>query len=186
MHYTVSEWVHSVITYEDVWGKRVVEAGSYNVNGSVRSFIQNMHPLVYIGTDIREGPDVDMVMDAGDLPAMLGNGFADLVISTEMMEHVRNWRSAMNGLIAVLREGGVLVVTTRSPGFGVHDFPEDHWRYTTNQMKDIMEGAGLVVEDLATDPIPGVFCRSRKPVGWAWPADTAARWEAITPSSPIR
>ena len=181
MHYTVSEWVHRIITYDDVWGKKVVEAGAFNVNGSVRPFITNMHPLVYIGTDIRPGPDVDVVADVSDLPALLGNGFADLVVSTEMMEHVRSWRAAMNGMISLLAPGGVLIVTTRSPGFPLHDYPEDHWRYTTGDMGNIVAATGLFIEEIETDPIPGVFCRARKPIGWEWPSDHATQWDAISP-----
>ena len=185
MHYTVMEWIHKTIGPPDVRGKRVVEAGSMNVNGSVRPWITGMSPSVYIGTDLRPGPDVDLVADVCTLAVLLGEGYADLVVSTEMMEHVRNWKASMEGMIRLLAPGGVLVITTRGPGFPLHDHPEDHWRYTREQMGQIVVAAGLVIEDLQTDPIPGVFCRARKPITWTWPETTDRYWQEISPT-PMR
>lgn len=183
MHDSVMHWVRGVITAGDVTGKNVVEAGAYDVNGSVRPFIMSMPPAVYIGTDMRPGPGVDRVVDAADLASTLGHGFADLVVTTEMLEHVRDWRTAMDGLVSVLAENGVLVITTRGPGFPLHDYPEDHWRYTTEDMRMILAATGLEIEDLRPDPqVPGVFCRARKPRGWSWPDHQAFYWDHIHPA----
>lgn len=181
MHESVMNWARSVITADDVTGKRVIEVGSYDVNGSVRPFITAMSPAAYTGTDMRPGPGVDMVMDAAELAATLGHGSADLVVSTEMLEHARDWRAAVDGMVSVLAENGVLAITARGPGFPLHDYPEDHWRFTTEDMRQIITAAGLQVEGLQSDPqVPGVFCRARKPSGWTWP-DQAVGWDHIHP-----
>jgi hypothetical protein len=49
----------------DIEGKRVLELGSYIVNGSLRDIILKFGPKEYIGVDIVPGPGVDVVCGAG-------------------------------------------------------------------------------------------------------------------------
>jgi hypothetical protein len=95
----------------------------------------------------------------------------------------------MRGLIGAVAKGGILVLTTRSQGFPLHGYPDDHWRYSVEAMGAIVKAAGLDVERLEPDPdsaAPGVFCRARKPAGWRWPHSTGlqAAWDAagVTPA----
>jgi hypothetical protein len=174
----------SALTAADVAGKRVLEAGSLNVNGSVRPHVESLGPASYTGTDMRAGPGVDYVVDAGNLPEF---AVADVLISTEMLEHAKDWRDAMRGMIGATAPGGVLVLTTRSEGFPLHGYPEDHWRYSVAAMGEILKAAGLTVERLEPDPdpaSPGVFARARKPAGWSWP-DVREAWDsaAVTPAA---
>jgi SAM-dependent methyltransferase len=153
----------------DVAGRRVVEVGSYNYNGSPRAVIEAMGPASYLGTDAQAGPGVDLVCPAEKLPAELGDDSADIVVSLEMLEHALDWRGAMAGMARVLAPGGLLLLTTRSPGFPNHPHPEDHWRFTTDHMDGIAEACGLEVFRLEPDPDPwqpGVFLLARKPSGW--------------------
>jgi SAM-dependent methyltransferase len=175
----------SALTEADVTGKYVLEAGALNVNGSVRPHVEALGPAKYIATDMRPGPGVDEVCSAEQLPVYWSN--ADLVISTEMLEHAADWQAAMRGMIYVLRPGGVLVLTTRSAGFPVHGYPEDHWRYSVEAMGQILKAAGLDVERLEPDPdpaSPGVFAKARKPEGWSWPEETARAWGDVQVTRP--
>ena len=187
MHPSAMAFACPALTGADVRGKFVLEAGSLNVNGSVRPHVESLGPASYRGTDMRAGPGVDVVCDAADLPARFGPGSADVVVSTEMLEHAKDWQAAVRGMIGVLAEGGVLVLTTRSEGFPLHGYPEDHWRYSVSAMGVILASAGLDVERLEPDPdpqSPGVFARARKPAGWSWP-DVQAAWDAagVTPAA---
>lgn len=165
----------SAIGEAEARGKVVFEAGAFDVNGSVRPHVESLGPASYTGTDMQSGPRVDVVLDAADLPSL---GQADLVLSFEMLEHCADWRAAMRGLIGTVAEGGFLVLTTRSPGFGYHPFPEDHWRFPVPVMGAIIAAAGLEVLRLEADPMPGVFVKARKPEGWEWPDKVAAMWAA--------
>ena len=184
MHPSAMAFAVSATDPEDVAFKRVLEVGSMNVNGSVRSHVEARGPAVYVGTDMRDGPGVDLVIAAGDLPAYLawpgGDSGFDIVISTEMLEHAADWQAAVRGMIGALAPGGVLVLTTRSEGFPYHPHPEDHWRFSVEAMGQVVKSAGLDVERLEADPdpaSPGVFVKARKPQGWAWP-DVQAAWDA--------
>jgi glycosyltransferase involved in cell wall biosynthesis len=150
----------------EVTGRRVLEVGSLNVNGSVRPMVEARGPADYLGVDVVAGPGVDMVADAAHLADTFGLDAFDVVISTECLEHVGDWQAAIANMVAVLAPGGVLVWTTRSPGFGWHH-PPDRWRYTQAAMADILRRLGLDPMVVMDDPeMPGVFVKAAKPAGW--------------------
>lgn len=180
-------WTTRAILPEDVTGKDVLEVGSYDVNGSVRPFVEGFGPKSYTGVDVLAGPGVDRVVDAERLTDVLGVHCADLVISTEMLEHCDNWQKVIQQMVAALHPGGVLIITTRSIGFPYHH-PPDRWRYDWQSMLDIFElHAGLTVEALSRDPEqPGVFLRARKPAGWTgWPQSSLDDVEGVTWVLPV-
>jgi len=122
-----------------------------------------------VGSDPQDGPGVGLVCRAERLPAVLGYDSADIVISTEMLEHAENWRGAVTGMVNILAPGGLLLLTTRSPGFPYHPHPGDFWRFTEDDMDGVAEACGLDVVRLEPDPdwnCPGVFLLARKPDGW--------------------
>jgi SAM-dependent methyltransferase len=173
------------LTAADVAGKRVVETGAYDYNGSVRSVYEAMGPASYTGTDVQPGPGVDVVCPAEKLPAELGENSADIVISTEMLEHAEDWRGAVAGMARILAPGGQLLLTTRGPGFPYHPHPEDHWRFTVDAMDGIAEACGLEVLRLEPDVFdqPGVFLLARKPQDWD-ATGMAEGLEVINPGPP--
>lgn len=152
----------------EVAGRDVLEVGSLDVNGSVRPMVEARGSRSYVGVDVVQGPGVDRVVDAADLEATFGRDAFDVVVSTECLEHVEDWRIAIANMVAVLRPGGVLVWTTRSPGFAYHH-PPDRWRYTQTAMAEILETLDLEAALVADDPeYPGVFCKARKPGHGRW------------------
>jgi SAM-dependent methyltransferase len=179
MHPSAYAFATSALTGADVTGKHVVEAGAFDVNGSARGHAEALQPASYTGTDMRPGPGVDLVCPAEDLPDIFGEDSADVVIATEMLEHAADWQGAVRGMITLLAPGGLLVLTARGPGFPLHGYPEDHWRFTVEAMDAIVKGAGLDVLQLEADlpSDPGVLVKARKPEGWTWPGDTQAAWD---------
>ena len=168
MHPSVYAFAAGALTGEQVAGKRLVEVGACKYNGSVREAYEGMRPASYLGTDAQPGPGVDLVCAGGQLPGVLGSDCADIVISTEMLEHAEDWRPAVMGMARILAPGGFLVLTTRSPGFPYHPHPGDFWRFTIDVMDGIAEACGLEVLRLEPDgaQTPGVFLLARKPQGW--------------------
>ena len=154
-----------LLSPDEVCGKRILEVGAYDVNGSVRSVVELMEPASYLGVDIVFGPRVDRIMDCRDLIETLGECSFDVVITTEMLEHVDDWRTCITNLAGVTTVGGLLVITTRSPGFPYHEYPADYWRYTPDVLSSILETAGLDVLLCFPDPdagSPGVIAKARK------------------------
>lgn len=154
-----------VLAPGEVSGRDVIEVGSMNVNGSLRADVEAMGPRSYVGVDLGEGPGVDVVCPAQDLVARFGRESFDLVICTEMLEHVREWRLAVSNLKNLLRPGGVLLVTTRSRGFPYHEFPFDFWRYEAEDVRRIF--SDLELEAVEPDTfMPGIFFKARRPAAF--------------------
>ena len=168
MHASAYAFAANALTAGDVAGKRVVETGAFNYNGSVRPVIEALGPASYTATDLQPGPGIDVQCPAEDLPAALGPASADVIVSTEMLEHARDWRAAMCGMTVALAPGGKLLLTTRGPGFPYHPHPDDFWRFTTDQMDTILAALGLHVIRLEPDLPPdcGVLVLAVKPEAW--------------------
>jgi SAM-dependent methyltransferase len=150
---------------EDVQGKSVLEVGSYDVNGSPRRVVEPLLPSTYLGIDASAGPGVDRILRAEEVTTHLGENSFDVVISTELLEHVVDWRSVVRELKRAVKAAGVLVVTTRGPGFAYHPFPIDTWRYTCEDFQRIF--CDMTLEALRPDPqAPGVLLKARKPLGF--------------------
>ncbi len=165
MNQSVLNFVAQCIGKEDVQGKRILEVGALDFNGSVRKVISPLQPAQYIGVDIQAGPGVDEICAAQDLIAKFGEGAFDILASTEMMEHVKPWRVILHNLKTVVRPNGLLLVTTRSKGFFYHGYPHDYWRYEIEDMQKLF--SDCVIEKLEKDPrSPGVMIKARKPVNF--------------------
>ncbi len=151
----------------------MLEVGSYNVNGSVRPIVEGYGPALYQGVDQLPGPGVDVVLPCEQLPDLFaGEDAFDVVISTEMLEHAQDWRACLLAMAEVVTSAGLLVLTTRSPGFPYHPFPDDFWRFTTATMAEIVAALGFEALSIVDDPDPehpGVFVKARKPNVWLQP-----------------
>lgn len=154
-------FVERALTSDDVTGKRIIEVGSHNVNGSARQSIEVLRPASYIGVDVNAGPGVDFVCDAAQLLDNFEPASFDVVLSTEMVEHVRDWRVAFTNMKRLCAPGGVVTITTRSPGFGYHAYPHDFWRYEKSDMRLIF--SDCAIEILESDENEyGVFVMARR------------------------
>jgi SAM-dependent methyltransferase len=162
---TCIDFVTRALTRDEVAGKRVIEVGSRNVNGSARRFIESLRPAEYVGVDIEAAPEVDVICDIEKLCEKFDAETFDLVVTTEVLEHVRDWRLAVFNLKRMCRPGGVVIVTTRSYGFAYHGYPFDYWRYELSDMRRLFEDCA--VETLETDTRDaGVFMKARKPLSF--------------------
>ena len=160
------EFGRRMLRQKDIHGKRVLEVGSLDVNGTMRPLIETHGPSEYVGVDIEMGPNVDVVCQAEDLVDRFGEGAFEVVTSTEMLEHVREWREVVRNLKGVVSPGGVLLITTRSFGVPYHGYPYDFWRYELDDMREIF--SDMVIEGLEPDPLlAGVMMRARKSTEFA-------------------
>lgn len=158
----VIEFARSVLTESEVEGKRVIEVGALDVNGSVRPIIESYRPAVYVGIDIQMGPGVDVICDASGILAHFGAESFDILISTEVLEHVRDWREAVHNFKHAVKPAGILLVTTRSFGVDFHRHPFDFWRYERPDFGMIF--SDFIIEELQADPQdPGIFLKAKKP-----------------------
>lgn len=107
---------------------RVLEVGSYDVNGSPRSVFQS-DSTEYIGVDMRAGNGVDVVHDAEKLLELWPVESFDTIICCECLEHTIHPWLIVDSMRSLLKPGGYLYVSTPTYGFPLHRFPVDCYRF---------------------------------------------------------
>ena len=142
----LEERVHNEVQYffidnVDKLEGKVLEVGSYNVNGSLKKLIPHR-----VGTDMRAGPEVDIVCNAEDLRKHFDAESFDAVISTETLEHIKDWRAAVTAMWEVLKTQGWLIITMASVNKGRHAYPDDYWRMLPEHVLRIFPDAENVGE----------------------------------------
>lgn len=126
MHDAVMKWVRQ--TRPETVGA-VLEFGSLNINGTVRDLFEDADS--YVGVDLQEGPDVDVI---GDAATWQPDEPVDVVVCTEVFEHASNWPQIVSNAFEALAGGGVLIATMAGPGRAPHSArresgpdPDEHY-----------------------------------------------------------
>ncbi len=155
MHREPMQFVRSVKAQapEFFTGKRVLEVGSLDINGSVRPLFTDCQ---YTGIDLDEGRGVDVVAHVTDYHR-LDDGEFDVIISTETLEHDRAWDKSLAAMYRLLKPNGLMVVTAAAPNRPEHGttrlegiaspFTLDHYR-------------NISVEDIASTLPANLFSKS--------------------------
>jgi len=92
---------------------KIVEIGSFNVNGSPREFLQTKE-TEYIGIDLCEGNGVDLVSFGHELN--LQTESIDFVLSCECFEHDPHWLDTFKNMYRMAKPGGIIAFTCASTG----------------------------------------------------------------------
>lgn len=116
MHPEISSFVNVVkIAHPEYFkGKKVLEVGSLDINGTIRGHFEKAS---YIGLDLGPGKGVDIVSPIHQYEP--GHQF-DIVISTEMLEHDIHWQESLRKMYDLLEPNGLLVLTCAGPARQEH------------------------------------------------------------------
>jgi SAM-dependent methyltransferase len=96
-------------------GKKILEIGSLNINGSVRPFFTGCE---YLGIDVGPGRDVDLVCKGEDYDAPDAS-FA-VTISCECFEHNPKWVETFHNMIRMTKPNGLVIMTCATAGRPEH------------------------------------------------------------------
>ncbi|HEY0876059.1 MAG TPA: class I SAM-dependent methyltransferase [Vicinamibacterales bacterium] len=99
---------------------RTLDLGAQN--GPYAAFFPNR-----IALDIKPGRGVAVIGDAQALG--IATAAVDVVLCTEVLEHLPEPQRALDEMFRVLKPGGTLLLTTRFL-FPIHDAPHDYFRFT--------------------------------------------------------
>jgi len=94
-----------------------------------------------ITVDIDPARKPDVVGDAHSLP--FKDGEFEFILSTEVLEHLKNPRLAISEMHRVLKKDGTLVLTTRFV-YPIHDSPNDYWRFTEYGLRELFKDWEIV------------------------------------------
>jgi SAM-dependent methyltransferase len=103
-----------------------------------------------VALDIRRGPGVQLVGDAQALG--IADAAFDVVLCTEVLEHLPEPQKAIDEFFRVLEPGGTLLLTTRFV-FPIHDAPHDYFRYTKYGLRYLLRRFEIVELQEETDAV---------------------------------
>jgi SAM-dependent methyltransferase len=136
MHPEIDVFVASVKNkYPDMFNNTsVLEIGSQNINGTVRSHFTNCD---YIGTDLGPAKGVDVVHD---ITTKSFTGKFDVVISSEMLEHCKDWEKALINMYNNVKKNGLFILTCAAPKrqeHGTHKHTPQDSMFTLEHYRNI-------------------------------------------------
>jgi SAM-dependent methyltransferase len=119
-HYQQLEFVRIVTQCFPEFSRkvRVLEVGSWDINGSIRGLFAECD---YLGADIAPGNGVDLVCGGQDIG--FPSGHFDVVISCECFEHNPYWLETMVNMMRMLRAGGCFILSCAGTGRREHGTP---------------------------------------------------------------
>jgi SAM-dependent methyltransferase len=104
---------------------KVVEIGSQDVNGSLRSVAPS--EFEYVGVDFQAAKGVDIVLDDPySLP--FDNESVDIVLSSSCFEHSEMFWLVFLEVMRILKPAGIFYINAPSSG-SFHRYPVDCWRF---------------------------------------------------------
>lgn len=112
----------------------------------------------YIAVDATYGDQswdyskIDVASSLDCLP--FGSDIFDIIICTQVLEHVQEPQRVLKELFRTLKRGGVVLISAPQ-GWGVHQAPHDYFRFTCYALSYLLEQAGF--EQITTTPSCGYF-----------------------------
>lgn len=133
----------------------ILDIGSFDSNPKPFNYglLFNEKKWNYFGMDIREGPNVDLVVsDIYDWVEIKDASY-DVVVSGQAFEHMEFFWKAIVEIERILKPEGFCCIIAPSAG-PVHRHPYDCYRFTAEGMKAMGEYAGLDVLEYYTKDAP--------------------------------
>jgi colanic acid/amylovoran biosynthesis glycosyltransferase len=106
----------------------------------------------YISVDLPSNPRAEAAFSQEgrvDLP----DSFADVVLSTQVLEHVKDPATYLDEAHRLLCDGGLLLISTHGYWM-LHPDPTDYWRWTSHGLRVALENSGFRV--LTTEGVMGL------------------------------
>jgi len=132
MHYSAylnAEKFYNKYCSDNIINKKILDVGSYDVNGTMKPIFKKGQ---YIGLDMEEGPNVDIVGVSHNIP--FEKDEFDIVISSSCFEHDDMFWISFQEMCRVLKPGGYMYIQAPSNG-PYHGWPGDNWRFYIDSWK---------------------------------------------------
>lgn len=98
----------------------------------------------YVGIDLPQNESADVHITTVDSRVPLPDASADIVLSTQVLEHVGDTSVYLGECSRLLGGGGLLILSTHGY-WPYHPSPTDYWRWTGAGLRKILEESGFEV-----------------------------------------
>ena len=112
-----------------------------------RSLVEEHHEYTAIDhiDQVSDGSVTQLPIDSNDRMAFEGLGKFDVVLCTEVLEHVFDLRQAFENFKIISKKGTIVFIS--SPFFyPLHEEPYDHWRLTPYTLRKLAYNADFAVK----------------------------------------
>ncbi len=118
----------------------IYEFGALRVQGMPEEDLRPLFPgKTYVGSDMREGPGVDRVLDLHDID--LPDASVACAICLDTLEHVEYPRRALSEIYRILAPTGIAIISSVFE-FPIHNYPSDYWRFTPEGFRSLLKAFG--------------------------------------------
>ncbi len=128
---------------------RILDVGSYGVNGTYREIFADPEKYSYTGLDVNPGPNVDYVPSDPYHWTKLPDQSFDVIVSGQAFEHIEYPWLIIEEISRVLKKNGLACIVAPSRG-PEHKYPVDCWRYYPDAFRALAKWANLEVIESKT------------------------------------
>jgi SAM-dependent methyltransferase len=117
---------------------RVLELGTKRLYPGVKTKHDEWipHAAEFLGSDLAEGADVDIVADIHRFSETVGCEQFDIIISCSSFEHFKYPHLAAHEIMKALKIGGLLFIQTHQT-YPVHGAPYDYFRFSREALSGL-------------------------------------------------
>jgi SAM-dependent methyltransferase len=147
-----NSWYYINISLRKVYEKSIQSILKNNIKYSILDYgcgakpykyLFNNHIEKYVGVDVGNNPHADYLIEPGqDLP-IEDNEF-DIVVSSQVLEHVENVPQYLKEVKRVLKPQGILLLSTHGT-WQFHSSPYDYYRWTSMGLKNLLTKSGFQI-----------------------------------------
>lgn len=120
--------------------KNLLDVGSLATeNGAHIRDIVEKHGIKYWGVDMRQGDNVDLVVNGHELSRKIDKGWS-MVVCFDTFEHDDAFWLTLKEMKKVLKKGGWLMLGFPSRYCPEHNHPQDYWRFMPQSMELMFKG----------------------------------------------
>lgn len=129
--------------------EKVLDVGSLaSSGGTLKDLFEKTD---YKGIDMRDGENVDIVVNGHNLHDVFDDETFDLVICVDTFEHDDAFWLTLEQCKRVLKKGGILFLGVPARFHPEHNHPNDYWRFMPQSMELMLDGLEVLGIDVQKD-----------------------------------
>lgn len=135
-------------TLKDIMKNMPLDFVGLNIGSGMTKLHENIKNM-----ELESGDNIDYVGSVENIPC--GDSEFDLIITQEVLEHVRNPNKAMSEIYRVLKKSSIAYIQLPFI-IGYHPCPNDYWRYTHQGIEELAKSSGFEVLKIEASVGPAV------------------------------